>query len=255
MKKSSTPYLLLILFFLLTALVLLSIWNVLIQSLGYIPAFGLTKPTLDYYIAVFQQKEFLSALSVSLRIAGLSAIFSMIIGVLLCYALVKGNHQKGVLMYTVRLPILMPHAVVAVFVINLLSQTGLFARMAYALGWIDDHSDFPQLLYSENYLGAIRAYLWKEILFAAYFVLALMSSISNTLGEAAENLGASSWRSFVLITLPLSLPTILKAFLIIFLLAMSCPSCWEQPYQKLYRCRLIWHTPVLTYWRGLTPWK
>ncbi len=221
MKKSSTPYLLLIPFFLMMALVLLSIWNVLLQSLGYIPAFGLTEPTLDYYIAVFQQKEFLSALAVSLWIALLSAVFATVIGVLLCYALVKGNHQKGALLYTVRLPILMPHAVVAVFVINLFSQTGLFARAAYALGFLADHSDFPQLLYTQSYFGAIIAYLWKEIPFVAYFVLALMSGISSTLGEAAENLGANPWRSFFQITLPLSLPAILKAFLIIFIFAFG----------------------------------
>ena len=221
MKKSYTAYLLLLPFFLLTTLILVSVGTVLLQSLGRIPAFGLTELTLDYYREVFQQKEFLSALAVSLWIAVLSAVLATVLGVLLCYALVKRNHSKGALLYIVRLPILMPHAVVAVFVVNLLSQTGLFARFLYALGFISDYAQFPQLLYTESYMGAILAYLWKEIPFVAYFVLALMSSISNTLGEAAENLGASPWRSFFQITLPLSLPAILKAFLIIFIFAFG----------------------------------
>ena len=221
MKKSYTPYLLLLPFLVLMALILLSIWNVLLQSLGYIPAFGLTTLTLDYYKEVFQQKEFLSALKVSLHIAFASSIFATALGVLLCYALVKRNHTKGGLLYMVRLPILMPHAVVAVFVINLLSQTGIFSRLIYSFGWITDFTQFPLLLYSENYAGAIIAYLWKEIPFVAYFVLALMSSISSTLGEAAENLGASPWRSFFQITLPLSMPAVLKAFLIIFIFAFG----------------------------------
>ena len=221
MKKSYTPYLLLLPFFALMALILVSIWNVFLQSMGYIPAFGLTTLTLDYYKAVFQQKEFLSALGVSLHIALTSAILATILGVLLCYALVKRNHNKGRLLYLVHLPILMPHAVVAVFVINLFSQTGLLARVSYAMGLIEDFNQFPLLLYTENYGAAIAAYLWKEIPFVAYFVLALMSSISNTLGEAAENLGASPWRSFFQITLPLSLPAALKAFLIIFVFAFG----------------------------------
>ena len=221
MKKPYTPYLLLLPFFILMALILISIWNVILQSLGYIPAFGLTTLTLDYYKEVFQQKEFISALTVSLKIALISAVFATVLGVLLCYALVKRNHTRGGLLYAVRLPILMPHAVVAVFVVNLLSQTGLFARISYAFGFISDFNQFPQLLYSENYLGAIIAYLWKEIPFVAYFVLALMSSISNSLGEAAENLGASPWRSFFQITLPLSMPAVLKAFLIIFIFAFG----------------------------------
>ena len=48
-----------------------------------------------------------------------------------------------------------------------------------------------------------------------------MSSISETLGEAAENLGASPLRSFFEITLPLSLGVISKAFLIIFIFAFG----------------------------------
>lgn len=221
MKRSSTPYLLLLPFFAMMAVILLSIWNVLLQSLGYIPAFGLYDLTLDYYLSVFQQEEFLRALGVSLRIAGESALLATAIGVLLCYALVRYGKGQGKLLAVLRLPILMPHAVVALFMIQLLSQTGLFARVAYALGLITDSSQFPMLLYSENYLGVVLAYLWKEIPFVAYFVLALMSSISDTLGEAAENLGASPWSSFFQITLPLSLPAALKAFLIIFIFAFG----------------------------------
>ena len=123
MKKPYTPYLLLLPFFGLMALILISIWNVLLQSLGYIPAFGLTDLTLEYYKEVFRQEAFLDALKVSLFIAFVSAVFATVLGVLLCYALVKRGHTKGGLLYMVRLPILMPHAVVAVFVVSLLSQT------------------------------------------------------------------------------------------------------------------------------------
>lgn len=140
---------------------------------------------------------------------------------LLCFALIQCRQTRRPLFYLIRLPILTPHAVVAVFVVNLLSQTGLFARAAFALGLISDYPQFPQLLYTPSYTGTILAYLWKEIPFVAYFVLALMSSVSSTLGEAAENLGASPVRSFFEITLPLSLPAILKAFLIIFIFAFG----------------------------------
>ena len=125
------------------------------------------------------------------------------------------------MLYAVRLPILVPHAVVAVFVIQILSQTGLVARVAYALGLLEDYAAFPQLLFTPSYLGTILAYLWKETPFVAYFVLAFMSGISDTLGEAAENLGASALRSFWEVTLPLSIPVISKAGLIIFIFAFG----------------------------------
>ena len=215
-NKKMLP-LLLLPFLGITALVLLAIGNVLLQSLGYIPAFGLDELTLQYYQEVFLQEEFAGALLVSLRIAFLSAVLACVFGVLLCFALIQCRQTHGPLFYLIRLPILTPHAVVAVFVVNLLSQTGLFARAAFALGLISDYPQFPQLLYTPSYTGTILAYLWKEIPFVAYFVLALMSSVSSTLGEAAENLGASPVRSFF----EISLPAILKAFLIIFIFAFG----------------------------------
>ena len=48
-----------------------------------------------------------------------------------------------------------------------------------------------------------------------------MASVSNTLGEAAENLGASPLRSFFSVTLPMSLPAVSKAALIIFIYAFG----------------------------------
>jgi len=221
MKHKTTIFLLLLPFLLITGIVLTAVWNVLVQSFGYIPAFGLTKPTLAYYLQVFTRTDFLSAVWVSLKIALWSAVFSTILGVLVSMALIRCRKTTGGFLYAVRLPILVPHAVVAVFVIQILSQTGLIARLGYSLGLLQDPSRFPQLLYTPGYWGTILAYLWKEIPFVAYFVLAFMSSISETLGEAAENLGASSLRSFWEVTLPLSVPVISRAFLIIFIFAFG----------------------------------
>ena len=221
MKKKVHICLLLLPFFGITALVLLSVWNVAVQSLGYIPAFGLTKLTLYYYAEVFRNPDFASSVWVSLKIALWSAVFACILGVALSMALIKTRRAKGATLYAIRLPILVPHAVVAVFVVQILGQTGLIARVGYALGLLEDYTQFPQLLYTPSYFGAIFAYLWKEIPFVAYFVLAFMSSISDTLGEAAENLGASPVRSFFEVTLPLSLRVISKAFLIIFIFAFG----------------------------------
>lgn len=221
MGKKTTIFLLLLPFLLVTGIVLVSVFHVLVQSLGYIPAFGLTTPTLKYYLQVFTRQDFLSAVWVSLRIALWSAVIATILGVLLCMALIKCRKTKGSMLYAVRLPILVPHAVVAVFVVQILAQTGLIARIGHWLGLLEDYDQFPQLLYTPGYWGTILAYLWKEAPFVAYFVLAFMSSISETLGEAAENLGADPLRSFWEVTLPLSVPVISKAFLIIFVFAFG----------------------------------
>jgi len=221
MKKKVHIFMLLLPFLGISALVGISVWNVAIQSLGYIPAFGLTAPTFQYYGEVFRNPDFVSSVWVSLKIALWSAVFACILGVALSMALIKARKVRGATLYAIRLPILVPHAAVAVFVVQILGQTGLLARLLYALGLLEDYTQFPQLLYTPSYLGTVLAYLWKEIPFVAYFVLAFMSSISDTLGEAAENLGASPLRGFFEVTLPLSLRVISKAFLIIFIFAFG----------------------------------
>ena len=219
MRKKQTAYLLLLPLMGMTALALLACGSVLTQSLGVIPAFGLTEPTLNYYREALADPAFFSALGVSLRVALLSALAAAVLGTALCAALVRvGPGPMGLL---IRLPILVPHAVTALFAILLLSQTGLLARWAWALGVISEPGEFPQLLFTPGYGGTILAYLWKEIPFVAYFTLALMAGVSCTLGEAAENLGASPLRAFLTVTLPLSLPAISQAFLIIFLFAFG----------------------------------
>ncbi len=221
MRKKRTAYLLLLPLTGVTALALLACGSVLTQSLGVVPAFGLTEPTLDYYREALTDPAFFSALGVSLRTALLSALAAAVLGTVLCGSLVRLGRDRGPMAYLIRLPILTPHAVTALFAILLLSQTGLLARWAWALGLLSEPGEFPQLLFTPGYGGTILAYLWKEIPFVAYFTLALMAGVSRTLGEAAENLGASPLGAFLTVTLPLSLPAVSQAFLIIFLFAFS----------------------------------
>ena len=215
------PVLLLTPFILVTALVLVAILNILIQSLGYMPVFDLYDVTLKYYIEVLRRPEVLQSLWVSLKVSFVSSVVAAAVGALICAALVRTNRIRGAMLYTVRLPILVPHTVVALFTVAMLSQTGIVARIAYAAGLIGDYPEFPAILYGTGYLGVMIAYVWKEAPFIAYFSLALMSGVSASLGEAAENLGASPLKSFMHITLPLSLPAIAKGFLIVLVFSFG----------------------------------
>lgn len=220
-KNKSTPWLLLVPFILSTALVVVAIINIILQSLGYIPGFGMQEISLKYYKEILGREDVMQSLLVSIRVSVISSLGAAILGTLLCAALVKSHKDHGLPLYTVRLPILVPHTVVAVFTVALLSQTGIVARLAYAMGLISDYTEFPTILYGTGYAGVIIAYLWKEIPFIAYFTLALMTSISETLGEAAENLGASLIRSFFHITLPMSMPAIIRSFVIVLVFSFG----------------------------------
>lgn len=213
--NKKTPYILIMPIVLLGVLFMYGVINGIVQGFGYIPAFNLTNITLDYYIEMLNSSTFLDSLKVSLQISIISSIISVILGTMLTATLVYTGHTKGKVIQVIKLAILIPHTIVALFSISILSQNGLIARLFYQLGLINGQGDFPLLFYTRNNFGIILGYIWKEVPFVAYFSLALMSSINKTLGEASENLGASKLKTFFHITLPLSMPAIRKAFLII----------------------------------------
>jgi putative spermidine/putrescine transport system permease protein len=247
-RKRIVPALLLLPYLLVTLLVLAAIVNIMVQSLGYMPVFGLYDVTLKYYREILARPEVIQSLGVSLRIALFSSVLAAVLGTVLCATLVYTGRTRGAMLYTVRLPILVPHTVVAVFTVALLAQTGVFARIAYAMGMIGDYTEFPGLLYGTGYWGVIIAYLWKEAPFIAYFSLALMAGVSSSLGEAAENLGATRLRSFLHITLPLSFPAIARGFIIVFIFAFGG---YELP--MLLGATLPKAFPVYTYIEFLKP--
>lgn len=214
--KKSYPYLLLAPFIFLTVIFALGVGNAFIQSFGYIPAFGMEDITLDYYRDVFSKPELFSSIKLSFYIALTSSVIAVLFGIILCLAIISNKKASSKVMNIVKLPIFVPHTITAFFVILFFSQSGILARVFYLIGLIDVSEKFPMLLFSENSIGIIIGYLWKEIPFVAYFLFAFMSNINETLGEAAENLGASRIKVFFHIILPLSFPTINKVFMMIF---------------------------------------
>lgn len=227
MCKKLTPYMLLVPQILLTVLFLIGLVTGITQSLGVIPAFGLTKPTLTYYKEVLTKPDMVKSVIYSLQIAFFSALLSTVAGVLLCAMLVTGRRTRGKMMRIVQLPIVVPHVVVALFFIQICSQNGLLARIAYGLGLIGDQQEFPAIIYDGQGTGIILAYLWKEIPFIIYFVIALMANIDGKLGEAAVNLGADNIQTFFRVTLPLCAHTIFSGFLIIFVFSLGA---YELPF-------------------------
>lgn len=242
MKKKITPYILLVPQLILGAIFIIGLGTGIIQSLGVIPAFGLTEPTLKYYKEILTRPDILQSLKYSLYIAFVSAFFATSIGTILCAILVNLRQVRGKVMRVVQIPIIVPHVIVALFVINILSQNGILARIGAQLGLITDQQQFPLFLYDSHGIGVILAYLWKEIPFIVYFVIALMANISDSLGEAAINLGANRIQVFWKVTLPLCMNTILSGFLIIFVFALGA---YELPF--ILGATLPRALPVLAY--------
>lgn len=92
------------------------------------------------------------------------------------------------------------------------------------------------------------AYLWKEIPFVILMVVTLMEKIDVSLGEAAQNLGASKLKAFYSITLPLCFPAVLTSFIVIFAYSFGA---YEIPF--LLGTTAPKALPVLTYVEYIHP--
>lgn len=240
---------------LLSALLISAVAIGLMQSLGLLSVGAVKGPSLDYYLDVVRRPATAESLLFSLRTALISSAISVLTGVALSgiwsaaalngtqagkifggsclgqgFSRSRSNRGRGLdalMDGLVQLPIIIPHAVTAIFIVNIFSQNGLLARLLFYLGFIGEQQDFPQLIYAGNGVGMILAYLWKEIPFIVFITMSMMNAINGGLGEAARNLGASGLQSFVRITLPLCKNTIAGGFIIVFIYSFGA---YELPF-------------------------
>lgn len=217
LKEQVKPYVLLFpLLIVLCGIFVGGILLGLLQSFGYFKAVGLTEFTFQYYKEVLLSEGFLKSLHFSLYTSFVSSIMAIVLGVLLAYAIYQLKGKKTIVEQLYKIPIAVPHLVAALLVYNILSQSGILPRLLYGIGVITDQSQFPSLLFEENGVGIILAYLWKEIPFVALTTYAILSRISDQYANVAYNLGANKRQVFIYVLLPLIAPAVFSSFIIIF---------------------------------------
>ena len=123
---------------------------------------------------------------------------------------------KGVLIALAIAPLLTSAVARTYGWIAILGDQGVINDSLTRIGFIDS-----PIQLSNNLLGTMIALV--EILMP-YAILAMISGfgrINPSLEEAAESLGASKLKTFMRVTLPLSLPGVFTGFLLVFVLAIS----------------------------------
>ncbi len=188
----------------------------LLQSFGYFPVIGLREFTWHYYREIITDKDFLYSLSFSLRTAFFSSVISVVLGILFAYAIFENKHYPKIKEAIYKIPIIVPHIVAVLLTISILGQSGILSRLLFHSGIIAAPAHFPSLLFDRAGIGVIIAYVWKGFPFITLIVYTVLSNLDSRLSEVALNLGASKWRVFFHITLPLVIPAVSTAFVFIF---------------------------------------
>jgi putative spermidine/putrescine transport system permease protein len=186
------------------------------QSLGYLPFIDQHRVSLDAYAAMIMNPAFLQSLVLTLCVSVLTTLLTVILAVATALTLRQQFRGKRIITYVYQIPLTIPHLVVAVGILMLVSQSGLAARVAYHLNIIADPSEFPALVYDDWGIGIVLVYLWKQVPFIGLVVLAVLQSVGQDYEELARSLGAGRWQTFWHVLVPLIVPGIVPASIIIF---------------------------------------
>jgi putative spermidine/putrescine transport system permease protein len=196
-----------------------------VQSLGYLPAIGQTEINLDAYREFLNGEDFVRSFLLTTYVAAASTGISTALAVLAALVLRRAGGRLSAVVF--QLPITIPHLVAAVGIALVISQTGLGARLAAALGLIGEPKDFPALLYDRYSVGIILTYVWKEVPFIALVVLAALRGVAGDLEDVARTLGANAWQRFWYVVFPVISPSVVAASLLVFAFTFGA---FEVPY-------------------------
>ncbi len=188
----------------------------LIQSLTHLAVAGPNTLTFEHFTNVLSDPDFLQSLMLTLYVSATSTAIAAALSIILALVLVSLPQKYRLVHFIFQIPLTVPHLVIAVAVVFMLSPTGFFSRLAIKFGLIDSSAAFPLLINDRWGVGIILAYVWKEIPFITLMVLTVLRHTGVELLEVGRTLKAGPWQRFRYITLPTLSPSLGAACLIVF---------------------------------------
>ena len=154
-------------------------------------------------------RDFRRSVMISLGYATIVVIGSVVLGLAIAQLLARKIPGQAWGRVAILLPFTIPSVLAGQMWRSLATNTGSpLNDILLRLGVIDERIAWLSEAWSAR-LVVILATLWRYTPFAAILFVAALAAITDDLYEAAEIDGASAWRRFVHITLPLISPTVL----------------------------------------------
>jgi spermidine/putrescine transport system permease protein len=216
-RERSQPWLLLappLLAVLLLLLIPLAV--IVIYSFWLRTATGADTPGfyLDNWQEALTDSFYRDILLHTFKVAAVTTLVCSIAGYPAAYFIARSRGNKALLLLLLMLPFWVSYIIRTMSWINILGVSGAVNSLLLAVGIIDEPL---QMLYNEAtvVLGLVHFLLPFMIL----NVFVSLDSIDQNLIDAAGSLGATRWKAFLEVTLPLSLPGLAAGSLLCFVLA------------------------------------
>ena len=171
--------------------------------------------TTQYFQSFFSQKYYVKSIFNSLKVSVCATALSLVIGIPLAYFYqmyeIKG---KTVLQVLIILCSMSAPFIGAYSWIMLLGRSGVITKFIEALIPIR----MPNI-YGFNGILLVESLQLFPLVFL--YVSGALKNIDNSLLEASENMGCSGFKRFMTIVIPLCMPTIIAAALMVFMRAFA----------------------------------
>ena len=168
---------------------------------------------LEQYVHALSESRYVRGFLGSLRIATVSTILCLLIAYPMAYAIARARESvRPLLLMAVVLPFWTSFLIRIYAWIGLLRDNGIINHTLISLGLLQE----PWRVMNTDtavFIGVVYAYL-------PFMILPLYSTLERIdwrLLDAAADLGARPFRSFLSVTLPLSLPGIVAGSLLVFI--------------------------------------
>lgn len=175
------------------------------------------KLNIGNYLFLLTDDLYINAYLNSLQLAFVSTILCLLIGYPMAYGIANSPSTiRNILLLAIVLPSWTSFLIRIYAWMGILKNNGLLNNLLISLGVIDQPI---QILNTEIavYIGIVYAYL-------PFMILPLYTNLVKhdyTLLEAAYDLGAKPWKSFVMITIPLSFAGIMAGSMLVFIPAVG----------------------------------
>jgi len=173
--------------------------------------------TAANYLFLARESLYLEAFLSSIKVAFISTCCCLLVAYPMAYGIARSSARwRNVMLLLVVLPFWTSFLVRVYAWIGLLRTNGLINNALMGLGVIHEPLVMMQTDFA-MYIGIIYSYL-------PFMILPLYSNLEKhdlTLLEAAVNLGATPFKAFLQITLPLSLPGIIAGSMLVFIPAVG----------------------------------
>ncbi len=196
MKKAHFSFLdvlnIIIMVYLLLPIAIIFLFSFNPNSAGTFPMEGLSG---KWYVNLVHNRNFLDAAKNSLYVALAVAVLSTVIGTLASFALTRYNFAlKGAISFVALIPIALPGIILGIALLSFFSYLGI----------------------TRSLLTVIIGHAIFCIPFAIIIMNSRLEGFDVSFEEAARDLGANSYQTFLLVTFPLIRPSIIGTLMLTF---------------------------------------